>query len=123
MAKKVRGVPDAESDEEPDFEFPAFDERGFLDHEYEITRGMLITLGVAFLVAGISWAVNYVKLDWWLPLLIGFGVLIGLYWIVTALHHRAYIYTKGEWATLLAVYFFGWLAAWFVILDILPIPK
>jgi hypothetical protein len=118
VAKKVRGRPGTE-DQEPPFEFPVFDERGFLKHEYEITRGMLIASGVAVGLGVLSWAIDTAVLPWELPPVLALVVLIFLYSVVTWLHPRARIYTKGEWATLYAVVFFGWLASWFVLLDTL----
>ncbi|NNN18146.1 MAG: hypothetical protein HKL79_07290 [Thermoplasmata archaeon] len=116
MAKKVRGKPGT-ADEEPPFEFPVFDDRAFLNHEYEITRGMLIAGGVALLLGIISWAIDTASLPWELPPVLALIVLLALYSLVTRLHPRARIYTKGEWATLYAVVFFGWLASWFLLLD------
>ncbi len=119
MAKKVRGKSGTE-EVEPPFEFPVFDERAFLNHEYEITRGMLIAAGIAVGLGILSWAINTAAPQVWeLPPVIALVVLILLYSMVTWLHPRARIYTKGEWATLYAVVFFGWLASWFLLLDTL----
>lgn len=119
MAKKVRGKPGA-VDEAPQFEFPVFDERAFLNHEYEITRGMLLAGGVAVLIGAVSWAIDAARLPWEIPPVMALIVLIFLHSAITWLHPRARIYTKGEWATLYAVVFFGWLASWFLLLDTIP---
>ncbi|MFZ0699078.1 MAG: hypothetical protein WAN74_02640 [Thermoplasmata archaeon] len=122
MAKKVRGKPGT-VEAEPPFEFPVFDDRAFLNHEYEITRGMLIAGGVAVALGIACWGINYALFAWWeLPPVLALIVLITLYSIVTWMHPRARIYTKGEWATLYAVVFFGWLASWFLLLDLVPVP-
>lgn len=116
MAKKVRGKPGTE-EVDPPFEFPKFDDRAFLDHEYEITRGLLIAAGISLLVGIVSWAIDVARLPWEIPPVLALFVLIFLYSIIRELHPRARIYTKGEWATMYAVVFFGWLASWFVLLD------
>jgi len=36
------------------------------------------------------------------------------------LRTKSAIYTKGDWAGLIALEFFGWLALWFVLLNLSP---
>ncbi len=124
MAKKVRPKAADATPAEPSFQFPVFDEKAFVTKEYEVTLGMVVT-GLLSVVVGIaSWAVTAALASfsdaWVLSVLIGFAGLLGLHPLVNSLHPRAHVYTKGDWAGLMAVVFFGWLAIWFMLSDIVP---
>lgn len=117
MAKKVRSRGETVA-EEPGFEFPVFDERAFLDKEYEISRGMAIAGLLAIAVGIACWAGTSAGLPWYVQVVFGLLGLIAVYPVVHALHPRAHVFTNGDWATLFAVVFFGWLAIWFVLLNL-----
>lgn len=121
MAKKVRPRPTEDRPQEPGFEFPVFDEAAYLDKEFEITRGMAIAGLLAVGVGIASWAGTSAGLPW--PAQIVFGIigLIVVYPVVHALHPRAHVFSTGDWAALLATVFFGWLAIWFMLLDLAPV--
>lgn len=121
MAKKVRSSVAEAKEEEPAFEFPEFDERAFLDHEFEVSRGMLIALGLAVVLGLVAWAIVSAALPLYLAPVVGIAGVTATYWIVRVAHPRAEIYTKGEWATLYAVCASGWLAFWFLLLNVLPV--
>ncbi|MEM0129142.1 MAG: hypothetical protein QXG65_03140 [Thermoplasmata archaeon] len=119
MAKKVRAKAEAHA-AEPAFEFPVFDERSFVEKEYEITLGMAIAGLLALGVGIASWAVTSSGLPWPISVVLGFASMIGLYPLVQAAHPRSHVYTRGDWAALVAVVFFGWLAVWFLFSDVWP---
>ncbi len=119
MAKKVRPKAADDTPAEPSFQFPAFDEQAFVSKEYEVTLGMVVA-GLFTIVLGVAaWAVTAASLPWELGVAIGFGGLIGVYPLVNALHPRSHVYTRGDWAGLMAVVFFGWLAIWFMLSDVI----
>jgi hypothetical protein len=120
MAKKVRPRGEAVQ-QEPGFEFPVFDEAAYINKEYEITRGMAIAGLLAVMVGIASWAGTSAGLPWFVEVVFGFAALFAVYPVVHALHPRAHVFTKGDWAALFAVVFFGWLALWFMLLNLAPI--
>jgi len=119
MAKKVRPKSD-DAAAEPAFAFPEFDEAAYLDKEFEITRGMAIAGLLAVGVGIVSWAGTSAGLPWFAQVVFGIVGLIAVYPLVHALHPRAHVFTMGDWAALFAVVFFGWLAIWFMLLNLLP---
>ncbi len=119
MAKKARKK--MEEDATAAFEFPAFDEAGFLWKEKEISvatgfAGLFaVLLGVvcwvASTVAGISWEIVF-------PVGI-LGVVASAYGI-REMRPNSDAYTMGDWAGLIALEFFGWMALWFLLINISP---
>lgn len=120
MAKKVRQKSDDDEEEEPGFEFPVFDEHGFVAKEYEVTLGMALAGLIALATGLASWAATASGLNWAVGVVIGFAGMVGVIPVVGAAHPRSHVYTKGDWAALIAVVFFGWLAVWFLMSDISP---
>ncbi|HLN50775.1 MAG: hypothetical protein ACLQD9_05400 [Thermoplasmata archaeon] len=116
MAKKVRRNPEAE--EEAKFEFPEFDEAGFVSKELELTIALALACGFAVLLGLLSWFLTSILVPWWAPFLVGFaGIIVGPL-AIRRLRSRSEIYTKGDWAGLIALMFFGWLALWFVLVNV-----
>lgn len=119
MAKKVRRK--LEEEEAAAFEFPPFDVESFAKKEFELGTGLLlvgiITLGIGML----SWALSAAGLTVWIPLGLGILVIIASPFVVQRLRESSSLYTKGDWAGLIAMEFFGWFALWFLLLDVLPI--
>lgn len=119
MAKKARRK--LEEEEEAAFEFPAFDEDAFVTKEYELGGGLLVvgilTLGVGLL----SWAISLTGLTVWVPLGIGILIVAASPFVLQRVRTRSELYTKGDWAGLLVLEFFGWLALWFLLLDLVPL--
>lgn len=118
MAKKVRRK--LEEEEAASFEFPVFDEVGFMTKEFELTGGLVFASVIAFLLGVMSWAVSAVGLPPYVPFPLGIVGLIASPYVLGRLRAKSSLYTKGDWAGLLALEFFGWLALWFVLLDVSP---
>lgn len=120
MAKKARRK--LEDEEEQAFEFPAFDEKAFGKKEFELGSGLLlagiITVGIGLL----SWAISTTGVTVWVPLALGILVIILSPFLIRRLRTLSTLYTKGDWAGLIAMEFFGWFAIWFLLLNILATP-
>lgn len=115
MAKKVRHRPEEEA---PKFEFPVFDEVAFVAKENELAAGLwiaaLLTLGLG-VVAGL---LTYAGLLWDEVFLIGLAGIVVSPFAIGRLRPNAGIYTKGDWAGFIMLEFFGWLALWFVLVNL-----
>jgi hypothetical protein len=118
MAKKARKK--LEEDAEPAFEFPPFDEAGFLWKEYELGTATMFAAAMALLLGIVGWALSAAGLIWPITLAIGFAGVAGGAFVIQRLRPYSYYYTKGDWAGLLALEFFGWFAIWFLLLNISP---
>jgi hypothetical protein len=115
MAKKARKKLEEAA---PPFEFPVFDEAGFVWKEYELAYATFLA-GLVAVVAGIvSWAQTAAGLPYFVPLPIGFVLIIGGLFLVQRLRPGSYSYTKGDWAGLFMLEFFGWVALWFVLVNL-----
>lgn len=118
MAKKVRRKPEEEA--AAAFEFPHFDEDAFALKEFELGRGLavigVITLGLGLL----SWAISTAGTSVWIPLGIGIVTLILSPFLLQRVVSRSGLYTKGDWAGLLMMEFFGWFGLWFLLLNVAP---
>lgn len=116
MAKKVRQRP--EETEESHFEFPVFDEVAFIRHELELTYGMLWAIATAVLAALAS-AVLVLTPDPQLSvgpaLFAGLAVVVASFYFMHRLRAPVRTYTKGDWAGVIALSFFGWLGLWFLL--------
>ncbi len=115
MAKKVRRSPEEEN---VAFEFPTFDEGKFLTKEFEL--GTAMALAVLFtVVAGLlSWLATAEGLPWYAPFSLGIVFVIATPILIGRLRPRADLYTRGDWAALVALVFFGWVAIWFVLVNV-----
>ncbi len=116
MVKKVRRNPEAE--EEAKFEFPEFDEASFVSKELEMTIAVALACGFAVLLGLFSWFLTSILVPWWAPILVGFAGIVVCPLAIRRLRSRYEIYTKGDWAGLIALIFFGWLALWFVLVNV-----
>ncbi|HXQ48926.1 MAG TPA: hypothetical protein VN842_04015 [Thermoplasmata archaeon] len=116
MAKKARKK--MEEDAIPAFEFPPFDEAGFVWKEYELAAATGLAGLVALVLGLVTWALTAVGLPWFLPLSLGFAGLVGSFFLIRGLRPNSGSYTKGDWAGLIALEFFGWVAIWFLLLNI-----
>jgi hypothetical protein len=121
VAKKVRTRP--EEAEENKFEFPVFDERAFVDHELELTYGMVFAVvfaAFAGLLSGVVSLVGGGGVPVALAVLVGLAVIVASPFVIPRLRTEASGYTKGDWAGLIALQFFGWLGLWFLIAELFP---
>ena len=117
MAKKVRRKLE---DEEPAFEFPAFDEAAFASKEFELTYGLAWAAGLTLLMGILSWVLSVSGVYWYVVFPIGVVLLAASPYIIGWLRSQSSVYTKGDWAGLMALEFFGWLALWFVLQSLSP---
>jgi hypothetical protein len=116
MAKKVRRK--LEEEEAAAFEFPVFDEVAFVHKEFELAMGLSLA-GMLAVLAGLAcWALTIGGLPWYLPFLLGILVVAIAPFVIRRIRPTTRIYTKGDWAGLIALVFFAWLALWFVLLNI-----
>ncbi len=117
MAKKVRRKIE---EEEPAFEFPVFDEAAFASKEFELTYGLAWAGGLTLLMGVLSWVLSVSGFYWYVVFPIGVVLLAASPFIIGKLRSQSSIYTKGDWAGLMALEFFGWLALWFVLQSLSP---
>jgi hypothetical protein len=116
MAKKARKK--LEEEEEQAFEFPVFDEQGFATKEFELGSGLLLVGIITIAIGLVSWAISTLGVTVWVPLGIGVLVIVLSPFLIQRLRTRSSLYTKGDWAGLLALEFFGWFALWFLLLNL-----
>lgn len=118
MAKKVRRKP--EEEEAASFEFPVFDEVAFATKEYELTYALGLASAFAVFIGVLSWALSVSGLFWYEVFPLGVLLLILSPYVIARLRSKSSIYTRSDWAGLLALEFFGWLALWFVLQNLSP---
>jgi hypothetical protein len=116
VAKKVRQKPDEAK--EAAFEFPEFDTKKFTTKEFELTGALVLASAMALVLGAMSWAATSYHLPWWVPFPIGLLVLVLSPTVIGRLRSRSDLYTKSDWAGLLALVFFGWIAVWFVLVNV-----
>lgn len=116
MAKKARRK--MEEEEAAAFDFPVFDEVAFVTKEFELASALAVA-GILTLVIGvISWMLSRSGLFWYVPLGVGvLGIALSPF-VIRAVRARSDLYTKADWAGLIALEFFGWLALWFVLVNV-----
>lgn len=118
MAKKVRRKLEAE--EEAAFEFPVFDEVGFVNKEFEMTFALALAAGFAVFLGALGWALTVAGVEWYIAFPVGLLLVALSPFLIRRLRPKATTYTKGDWAGLIALIFFAWLALWFVLLNLSP---
>jgi len=120
MAKKARRK--LEEEEAAAFEFPAFDEGAFVKKEFELAMGLALASLLAILAGLASWGLTISGLPWYAPFLLGLLVVALTPSLIARIRPSSRIYTKGDWAGLVVLVFFGWLALWFVLVNISAVP-
>lgn len=118
MAKKARRK--LEEEEAAAFEFPAFDEDAFAKKEFELGTGLGLAGLLAVTVGIVGWVLTVTGLPWALPLGIGLLVIALSPYLIGRIRSLSSLYTKGDWAGLIALEFFGFLAIWFLLLNLSP---
>lgn len=114
MAKKMRKKMEEAT---PPFEFPEFDEPAFVWKELELSSATLLAGLFAIVFGVLSWAMTVAGLPYYVPLPVGVVGTIGSLYLVQRLRENSHAYTKGDWAGLFVLVFFGWLALWFVLVN------
>lgn len=117
MAKKVRRKPDEDAEEKA-FDFPVFDEAAFAAKEFQLTGAVALAGGVALLLGAFAWACTSVHLSWYVPFPIAFLLVLLSPWFLGPLLRGSTKFTKGDWAGLVFTEFFGFLAVWFVLVNV-----
>ena len=118
MAKKVRRK--LEEEEAAAFEFPVFDEVAFVNKEFELTVALGLAGGYTVLLGILCWALTISGLSPYVVLPIGIFLVALSPFLIRRLRVKSSVYTKGDWAGLIALVFFAWLALWFVLLNLSP---
>jgi len=118
MAKKVRRK--LEEEEAAAFEFPAFDEVGFVTKEFELTAALVIVSLFAIGLGIVGWVMTAEAINAFVPFFIGIVGLVASPYAIRRMRSRSSLFTRGDWAGLLALEFFGWLALWFVLFNVSP---
>lgn len=117
MAKKARKR--LEEAAEPAFEFPEFDEGGFVWKELELDSATLLA-GLVTIVVGIGCSgLTLAGLPFLAVLPVGIGGIIGGLFAIQRWRPASHSYTKGDWAQLFMLEFFGFFALWFVVVNLL----
>ena len=118
MAKKARKK--LEEDAEPPFEFPVFDEPGFIWKEYELTSATALAGLVALALALVCWVLTSIGIAWYFVFPLGLAAVVGGTWVLRRVRPRAEVYTWGDWAGLVALELFGWMSIWFLLVNVAP---
>jgi hypothetical protein len=117
VAKKARRRQDEEAEEKA-FDFPVFDEAAFAAKEFQLTGAVAIASGLALLLGVFCWFCTSVHVAWYVPFPISFlAVALSPAYLGRILSGST-LFTKGDWAGLLALEFFGFLAVWFVLVNV-----
>jgi hypothetical protein len=116
MAKKVRRR--LEEEEAAAFQFPVFDETAFITKEFELSIALVLATAVAFLLGLLAWVATRTGLPWYAPFSLGLVAVALSPYLLRRLRAKSDVYTKGDWAGLIALEFFGWLALWFVLVNV-----
>ena len=124
MAKKARKRLE-ETEAAASFEFPTFDERGFIRHELEQTTATGFAFGLAVLLAVLSFGIDRLigpggspTLQAALPVLVSIGVVIASPTLLGRLRPAVAEYRRGDWVSLFLLELFGWLGIWFLLTDV-----
>ena len=118
MAKKVRRKPDEEAEEKA-FDFPVFDESAFAQKEFRLTWAVSLGSAVAVVLGLFAWFCTSQQLGWYVPFPVAFVLVLLSPWYLGRLLSGSSTFTKGDWAGVVALEFFGFLAVWFVLVNVL----
>ncbi|MFY9716758.1 MAG: hypothetical protein WAK40_02320 [Thermoplasmata archaeon] len=116
MSKKGRRK--LEEEEAAAFEFPVFDEVAFVTKEFELASAVAIATVFTLLLGTVAWALTRSGLAWYLTFLVGIAGIAASPFAIQRVRARSDLYTKGDWAGLIALEFFGFLALWFVLANL-----
>jgi len=116
VAKKARRK--LEEEEAAAFEFPVFDEVAFVVKEFEMASAVAIATVLTLVLGAVAWILTRSGIAWYFTFLVGLLGLVASPFVIQRVRARSDLYTKGDWAGLLALEFFGWLALWFVLVNL-----
>jgi hypothetical protein len=117
VAKKARQKAE---DEEPAFEFPEFDEKGFLEHEFEQFYATVIAFLLGVVVGVAAFIVGRQGTPWEVPFGVGIGGVVVGTLLIRQIRPASKDYTKGDWASLAILIFFGFLGFWLLLAGLVP---
>jgi len=112
MAKKRR-----KHEEEEEFELPEFDEKEFLRKELVGARIMLVTVVLAAIAAGVSYAFTLANVVV-IAFFAGLALVFLLPYIVKLFRIETQGYTKRDWFGHGTTFFFAWLAIWVLLMNV-----
>lgn len=116
MAKKVRRK--LEEEEAAAFEFPVFDEAAFVKKEFELTWALALATVITVVLGVLAWFATRSGIGWYVPFPLGV-LAIGLSpTLIGRVRRSSTLYTRGDWAGLIALEFFGFIAIWFVLVNV-----
>jgi hypothetical protein len=118
VAKKVRRKPDEDAEEKA-FDFPVFDEVAFADKEFGLTGAIVLAGLIALALGAFAWACTSGGLGWYVPFPIAFFLVVLSPVFLGRWIAKASRFTKGDWAGVIVLEFFGFLAVWFVLVNAL----
>jgi hypothetical protein len=116
VAKKVKRK--LEEEEQAAFEFPVFDDAAFVKKEFKLAEGLAIAVLIAVVAGFLAWAVTVAGGPWWGSF--GLGILLSALSpvLIGRVQPSSTMFTKGDWAGLIFLVFFGYLAIWLLLLDL-----
>jgi hypothetical protein len=117
VAKKARRRLDEQAEENA-FDFPVFDEAAFAAKEFQLTGAVISSGGLALVLGAFAWFCTSLGLGWYVPFPLAFLIVLLSPWFLGKLLRSSTLFTKGDWAGLLALEFFGFLAVWFVLVNV-----
>ncbi len=118
MAKKARRK--LEEEEAAAFEFPVFDEAAYASKEFELGTGLMLAGLFTVLLGVLGWVLTVAGLPSLVPFGIGLVVIGASPFVIGRLRSASSLFTKGDWAGLIMLEFFGFLALWFLLLNLSP---
>lgn len=116
MAKKARRRLEEADDDK--FEFPEFDERLFLAHEFEQYYATVLAFILGLIIGAAAFLVGRSGLPVALPLLTGVVGVAGGTFAIQRIRPASSDYTKGDWAGLILLMIFGFLGFWLLFSDL-----
>jgi hypothetical protein len=117
VAKKVRRKPDEEAEEKA-FDFPVFDEAAFTSKEFQLTWAVTLAAGIAVALGAFASFCTNSHLSWYVPFPVGFLLVLLSPWLLGRALRGSSSFTTGDWAGIVALEFFGFLAVWFVLVNV-----
>ena len=118
MAKKARRK--LEEEEASAFEFPPFDEQAYATKEFELGTGLAIAGGIAVGLGVLGWVLTVLGMPAYVPFALALTLIIASPFLIRRMRTLSNLYTTGDWASLVMLEFFGFLALWFLLLNLSP---